>query len=102
MTEAAMEKDVSKWLPNAQAMSDGGWDETKPLRDVVVSEIGAPNYANQGLPEENAGAHQYKKFYAWGNEPAPVEGYAPSAKGSPHTCSVRRRIAGVKAGFAIG
>jgi hypothetical protein len=96
MEQAAVEKDVGKWLPNAQAMSEGGGDETEPERNVVVSEFVSQNYANQGLREENAGANQYQEFYAWRNETAPVKGYAPSAVRGPHICSLRRSGKSVK------
>src|SRR2546421_2667401 len=101
--KAAMQKNVSKGLPNARrdVVRHGFGNQCKPL-EQPDGHRGRSEQAHKSLQEKDAGAHQYDEFYARGNETAPVEVVAPPTDSGPHRCSVRRRIAGVKAGLVIG
>ena len=100
--KAAVQKNVGKRLPNAgrNVVRYSFGNQRKPF-EQPDGRRGRSEQPDKSLQKKNAGANQHEQFYAWGNETAPVKVVTPRAKPSPHRCSVRRRIAGVKAGFVI-
>src|SRR5260370_31105011 len=76
-------------------MGYGLGDQGKPLEEPN-GRGGRSEQAQESLNKKNAGADQYEKFYAWGNETAPVEVIAPPTVHSAHIRSVRRADKSVK------
>src|ERR1700736_2217476 len=89
MKQAAVQKNVSGGLPDAQAVNHRVGYQTKGLNDQVVGRAVPQQKVRQGLQQKNAGANQDDQLDAGRDESAPIEVVAPRAERRSHKRSVR-------------
>src|ERR1700724_3158306 len=90
MEQAAVQKNVGEGLPDAQAMNDRVWYQTKGLNDQVKGAVAAQQKIREGLHQKNAGTNQDDQLDAGSDESAPIEVVAARAERRRHNGSVRR------------
>src|SRR5487761_780653 len=98
MPDAAVEKNVSERLPEAEAGHGAEGDQAEVMVNPGRS-AHAEEHSDERLDEEDAGADEHKELDTGSDEAAPIEVVAAGAKGGRDIQSLRRRNATVKAPF---
>jgi hypothetical protein len=89
MKQAAVQKDVSGGLPDAQAVNHRVGNQAEGLNDQVKRAAAAEQKVRQRLHQKNAGTNYYDQLDAGGDEAAPIEVVSARAERRRHKRSVR-------------
>src|SRR5208337_5502823 len=95
MQEAAVQKNVGDWLPEAKAWNRAQGHQAKKMIHPR-GHGGIQKNPNEQLHEVYAGANEHQELDTGRNESAPVKADAPGTVRGGHKCSLRLRRAGVK------